>query len=145
MYGNYTNSSIANLLNYKNKLNRNKEWTTKSINKVINENFNYIYEKDTVTELLYMTLSGKKITIASIKKLYKEINGYNMNITNIPNIKYRKDILIFLNKYNVNFKIWNYDEIEPIENYYITNSDSKKRIKDVEEECDEMFCKKLAI
>jgi DNA invertase Pin-like site-specific DNA recombinase len=124
LYGNYSNEDIVLILNENNILNDNKKWSSYSINNVLNNNSNYINNLEKLTNDLlieiYKKLNNNNVNLNYdyIFKLLTQIHYHNMSdsILNLKNIlnenilskKYIWDD--FLNKYNINFRIWNYEK-----------------------------------
>jgi len=55
--------------------------------------------------------------VRTINQLFLEINGYKLTekLETYKTFKTRWDIMNFLNKYHVNFRVWTIDDIEEIE------------------------------
>lgn len=117
-------SDLKKIINENNILNDNKKWSSYSINNVLNNNSNYINNLEKLTNDLlieiYKKLNNNNVNLNYdyIFKLLTQIHYHNMSdsILNLKNIlnenilskKYIWDD--FLNKYNINFRIWNYEK-----------------------------------
>jgi DNA invertase Pin-like site-specific DNA recombinase len=133
LYGNYENSDIVTILNQNNILYKNNKWTYSSVSNVINTNDDYINVKDTLVNDLLINLSKlvqphdqfTNNIVNNIITLYEKINDYKLNIRSIVihNITTVNDIINFLNKNNVHFRVWTMQDIEP----YLQFSNSNKR------------------
>jgi DNA invertase Pin-like site-specific DNA recombinase len=119
LFGNYENSDIAYFLNFHNIIHKNKEWTTQNVNSIINLNNDKIKKREELTEeFLDEFLIKNKYNEATLKQLFFEINGYHLQSKYLINYNKLKgkcikgDKLNFLNDINLNYKIWNYEDIE---------------------------------
>jgi DNA invertase Pin-like site-specific DNA recombinase len=126
LYGNYSSADVAYFLNLHSIFKRGEQWTTYTINKVINQNVKYINKKYNLTDNLIdelITIISNKSTsdisknVRTINQLFLEINGYKLTekLETYKTFKTRWDIMNFLNKYHVNFRVWTIDDIEEIE------------------------------
>lgn len=126
LYGNYSSADVAYFLNLHSIFKRGEQWTTYTINKVINQNVKYINKKYNLTDNLIdelITIISNKSTsdisknVRTINQLFLEINGYKLTekLETYKTFKTRWNIMNFLNKYHVNFRVWTIDDIEEIE------------------------------
>jgi len=126
LYGNYSSADVAYFLNLHRIFKRGEQWTTYTINKVINQNVKYINKKynltDNLNDELITIISNKNTSdisknVRTINQLFLEINGYKLTekLETYKTFKTRWDIMNFLNKYHVNFRVWTIDDIEEID------------------------------
>lgn len=129
MFGNFNNRNIAYFLNQNNILNRTTVWVEKDIQKIINQNIDYINKKYDVTEQLIMELikishskDNAKI-VRTVNLLFLEINEYKLcEVLEYYGKKYFS-ISNFLNKHNVNFRVWSDSDIQSyVSDIFISNN-----------------------
>jgi DNA invertase Pin-like site-specific DNA recombinase len=108
LYGHFTDSDIAFILNNNNIFYRGKAWTGSNVHNISFNNMNYINEKETLTkDLIKRMYNG--CSSSEISEIYYNINGYQLNDNLLDMKKYKKnknEIIKFLNKHNVFFNLW---------------------------------------
>jgi predicted site-specific integrase-resolvase len=122
LYGNYDEYDIANIINENKILNYKKIWTKSAIKNVIKNN---IYHKENTEKLtnellieIYKRLNNNIPDYNKIFILLTKIHNYNLSYIIVKlkellsyNIVTKKIIWNeFLNKYNINFRKWNYEK-----------------------------------
>ena len=126
LYGNYNSADVAYFLNYHNIYKGSDQWTSISINKVINQNCEYINKKYNLVDnfinelkiIIYKNnISDISKNVRTINQLFLEINGYKLTekLEKYKLLKTKWDIKCFLNTYIVNFRTWVIDDIEDIQ------------------------------
>jgi DNA invertase Pin-like site-specific DNA recombinase len=123
LYGHFTDSDIAFILNENNILYKNNQWKPSNIKNIIKNNNDIIKERnkkiDTIVCELYRlskinnNIQKNILSNCILKQLYN-LFEYDTNIVNIPissivNINSDIDVLKFLNTYNINYRKWYFE------------------------------------
>lgn len=112
LFGNYENSDIALFFNENNILNKGYIWTSKSIDKLCELEFEKIDIRDEKTDELLTELFSLNFDKKLIKKLFFEINGYDISLNKLSKCNNFDNKMKFLNDNYLNFQVWNNDSVK---------------------------------
>lgn len=117
LFGNYNNSDITTILNANKIKYRDELWTDKNVNYICLSNKNYFDNKLLNVHIFIKQIYYGFVSINTLNNLYKKINYTNLdNVTQLYNDisackKSVDNCVTLLNMINLNFSIWNFDNV----------------------------------